>query len=161
MADEVDDHVGGPDVLGVVSRRGRRTPSVASRSVTSERFASEPLTSYPRLASSSAMPLMPIPPMPTKWMRRVRPSMRVVRGSQSQSRTVSRASPGELSACPTIDPGRVGPREPPRRVAIAAAAPGLSSERRDASASTAPVSVVLLDHLRRAGATRTSAFFRW
>jgi hypothetical protein len=29
---------------------------------------SEPLTVKPRLASTSAMPLMPEPPMPTKWM---------------------------------------------------------------------------------------------
>ncbi|MNC84683.1 hypothetical protein D3C83_02420 [compost metagenome] len=38
----------------------------SSRAVTADRFASDPLTANPRLASSSAMPLMPIPPMPTK-----------------------------------------------------------------------------------------------
>ena len=43
------------------------TPNVvASRAVTSDRFASDPLTAYPRFASSSAIPLMPMPPMPTK-----------------------------------------------------------------------------------------------
>ena len=44
------------------------------RSVTSDGFASEPLTPYPRLVNSSAIPLMPMPPIPTKWIRRVRPS---------------------------------------------------------------------------------------
>ena len=34
--------------------------------VVSERYASDPVTSYPRFASSSAMPLIPIPPTPTK-----------------------------------------------------------------------------------------------
>src|SRR5262249_36125825 len=29
---------------------------------------SEPRTAYPRFASTSAMPLMPMPPMPTKWI---------------------------------------------------------------------------------------------
>ena len=44
-------------------------PSVFSRSVTAERFRSDPETLYPRFSMISAMPLMPIPPMPTKWMR--------------------------------------------------------------------------------------------
>src|SRR5215467_1658103 len=30
--------------------------------------ASDPWTVYPRLMSTSAMPLMPMPPMPTKWI---------------------------------------------------------------------------------------------
>src|SRR5690348_14375549 len=51
-----------------------RTPqTAASRAVTSDRRASEPLTANPRFASNSAMPLIPIPPMPTKWIRRVWP----------------------------------------------------------------------------------------
>src|SRR5688572_10450220 len=48
----------------------------SSRVVTADRFASEPLTSNPRLASSSAMPLIPMPPMPTKWTRRVVPRLK-------------------------------------------------------------------------------------
>src|SRR6185503_19123125 len=52
-----------------------RTPNFsASRFATADRFTSDPLTSNPRLARSSAIPLMPIPPMPTKWIRRVLPS---------------------------------------------------------------------------------------
>ena len=39
------------------------------RSVMSVRCMSDPLTSYPRFTSSSAMPLIPIPPTPIKWMR--------------------------------------------------------------------------------------------
>src|SRR5689334_23846096 len=31
------------------------------------RSISEPLTLYPRFSSTSAMPLMPMPPTPTKW----------------------------------------------------------------------------------------------
>ena len=43
------------------------TPSFdSSRLVAPERFASDPLTTYPRFASSSAIPLMPMPPTPTK-----------------------------------------------------------------------------------------------
>jgi hypothetical protein len=38
----------------------------SSRVATAERFTSDPLTSKPRFASSSAIPLMPMPPMPTK-----------------------------------------------------------------------------------------------
>src|SRR5580765_3302159 len=51
-----------------------RMPSVSSRPVTEDVFSSDPLTVYPRLASSSAMPLMPMPPIPMKWTRRVLPS---------------------------------------------------------------------------------------
>ena len=41
-------------------------PSFTSLSVIGPSFKSEPDTLYPRLKRSSAMPLMPIPPMPTK-----------------------------------------------------------------------------------------------
>ena len=34
----------------------------------SEAFTSEPVILNPRLLSSSAIPLIPIPPIPTKWM---------------------------------------------------------------------------------------------
>ena len=50
-----------------------QTP-MSIETVTADRFSSDPLTTYPRFASSSAMPLMPIPPMPTKWTWRVLPS---------------------------------------------------------------------------------------
>src|SRR3990172_2555016 len=43
-------------------------PSFLSRSVVSDAFMSEPETRYPRLSRTSAIPLMPIPPMPTKWI---------------------------------------------------------------------------------------------
>ena len=43
-----------------------RAPSDSSRSVMSVRCISDPLTTYPRLTSSSAMPLIPMPPMPMK-----------------------------------------------------------------------------------------------
>src|SRR5512139_1913042 len=43
-------------------------PIRSRRSVVSDRRRSEPDTRYPRFNSSSAMPLIPIPPMPTKWM---------------------------------------------------------------------------------------------
>ena len=41
-------------------------PRPASRSVMGDRFRSEPETGYPRLSSISAIPLMPIPPIPMK-----------------------------------------------------------------------------------------------
>ena len=43
-------------------------PGVFRRCVAALSSRSEPLTSKPRLSSTSAMPLMPEPPMPTKWM---------------------------------------------------------------------------------------------
>src|SRR5712671_1880975 len=42
-------------------------PSEARRRVISLSFRSDPLTPYPRFKRSSAMPLIPMPPMPTKW----------------------------------------------------------------------------------------------
>ena len=42
-------------------------PSEARRRVISLSFRSDPLTPYPRFRRSSAMPLIPIPPIPTKW----------------------------------------------------------------------------------------------
>jgi hypothetical protein len=45
-----------------------RTPRAARRLVVELSARSEPLTEKPRLASTSAIPLMPAPPMPTKWM---------------------------------------------------------------------------------------------
>ena len=59
------------DTLGVADVRASwplamRAPSLSSRSVMSLRCMSDPVTSYPRFTRSSAMPLMPIPPMPTK-----------------------------------------------------------------------------------------------
>ncbi len=46
-----------------------RAPSVTRRRVTSDSFRSLPETWYPRLSSTSAMPDMPMPPMPTKCTR--------------------------------------------------------------------------------------------
>jgi hypothetical protein len=48
--------------------RPMRPPRAASRRVTSPSFRSDPETLYPRFSSTSAMPDMPTPPMPTKWM---------------------------------------------------------------------------------------------
>src|SRR3989339_1377400 len=42
-------------------------PSCLRRCVTAFSLRSEPLTWKPRLSSTSAMPFMPEPPMPTKW----------------------------------------------------------------------------------------------
>src|SRR5687768_10778404 len=50
-----------------------RKPAASLR-VASDPLRSDPLTSYPRFASSSAIPLMPLPPIPTKCTRRVLPS---------------------------------------------------------------------------------------
>ena len=59
------------------SRRGARRrcarPSSASRSVMSFSFRSEPETSNSSVRRISARPLMPMPPMPTKWTWRTRP----------------------------------------------------------------------------------------
>src|SRR5215471_4014062 len=44
-----------------------RAPISARRSVIGDSFTSEPEIRYPRFSSTSAMPLMPIPPMPVKW----------------------------------------------------------------------------------------------
>ena len=46
-----------------------RPPRPARRRVVSLSDRSDPLTSKPWLISTSAMPLMPMPPIPTKWMR--------------------------------------------------------------------------------------------
>src|SRR5512141_2440474 len=43
-------------------------PSLSRRSVVSDRRRSDPDTRYPRFRSSSAIPLIPMPPIPTKWM---------------------------------------------------------------------------------------------
>ena len=43
-------------------------PRRSSRSMVSPRFMSEPVTRYPSVSSTSAIPLMPTPPMPTKWI---------------------------------------------------------------------------------------------
>ena len=44
-------------------------PRLARRRVAAFSARSEPLTSKPRFTRTSAMPLMPEPPIPTKWMR--------------------------------------------------------------------------------------------
>ena len=43
-----------------------RAPIVSSRSVTALRFKSEPETEYPIVSRISAIPLIPIPPIPMK-----------------------------------------------------------------------------------------------
>src|SRR5262252_3300148 len=75
-------------------------PSVSSRDVTIDFFSSEPLTVYPRFANSSAIPLIPIPPIPTKWTCLVLPSTAAspsgfgVRGSGSGSGSRSGSGSG-------------------------------------------------------------------
>ena len=49
-----------------------RTPNERSRAVIAPAATSEPVTSKPRVWSTSAMPPMPAPPMPTKCTRRTR-----------------------------------------------------------------------------------------
>src|SRR5512140_130924 len=78
-------------------------PSASSRSVVSERRRSDPDTRYPRFRSSSAIPLIPIPPIPTKWMGRpflyiLRPPLPGNVPGQPQRRADrldGRAGPGE------------------------------------------------------------------
>ena len=52
-----------------ICRAGATTVAeLAAAGVAAFAARSEPLTWYPRFASTSAIPLMPEPPMPTKWM---------------------------------------------------------------------------------------------
>ena len=62
------------DVRRVVPVARRGCPASPAARSPRDRFSSEPLTTYPRLASSSAIPLMPMPPIPMKCTRRVLPS---------------------------------------------------------------------------------------
>ena len=71
---EVTTTTSAPPTCSAACPMATRTPSPASRSVTCDRRWSDPVTTYPRLASSSAMPLIPMPPTPMKWTRRVFPS---------------------------------------------------------------------------------------
>src|ERR1043165_9259924 len=45
-----------------------RPPNSSSLRVVSDACKSDPLTLYPSVSNTSAMPLMPAPPMPTRWM---------------------------------------------------------------------------------------------
>src|SRR2546425_990106 len=62
--------------------RATVAPMARSRCTVALSSRSEPVTWYPRLTRTSAMPLMPMPPIPTKWRRRVLRSitMRASRG---------------------------------------------------------------------------------
>src|SRR3990172_6682173 len=78
-------------------------PSRSSRSVVSDRRRSDPDTRYPRFRSSSAIPLIPMPPIPTKWMES--PFLYIRRGplpgyvpgqpQRRADRLDGRAGPGE------------------------------------------------------------------
>ena len=65
IAELVDNHIGAGDVLGAMSFE-MIAPRLARRCGDGELLRSEPETLYPRFSSTSAMPLMPMPPMPTK-----------------------------------------------------------------------------------------------
>ena len=62
-------------------------PRFERRSVTLERFRSDPDTLNPRVSSTSAMPLIPIPPMPTKWILWIFANMEKINLSQGQGST--------------------------------------------------------------------------
>src|SRR5687768_5463459 len=114
------------------------------RSVMSDFFASDPVTEYPRFASSSAMPLIPMPPMPTKCTRRVLPSTPLA----------PRPSPLSLLARQreqAIDDDRrgVGPRQPARRPCELAAARWIFCERGQLTRLTFAHPFLLLHHHRR------------
>ena len=47
----------------------KRSPSRCNRSVSNEPALSEPLTSWPSSSKSAAIPLMPLPATPTRWIR--------------------------------------------------------------------------------------------
>ena len=96
------------------------------------------------------MPLMPMPPTPTKCMRRVLPSIAAAQLAPPRHRAID------------DDPRGVGPRQRPRR--------GRHARSRDrdrppapsiASASASPVSSRCTMTIRRARRPSTSAFLRW
>ena len=62
------DHVGAVDILGLVADRDRRCPSRAAARHWRRRPRPSPARSNRDCSSTSAMPLMPMPPIPTKWM---------------------------------------------------------------------------------------------
>ena len=62
-----------PPTLSAAWPKKTRTPSASRRRVFSFGLRSEPLTSNSRVRRTSARPLMPIPPIPTKWTWRTRP----------------------------------------------------------------------------------------
>ena len=137
-------------------RSTTRTPSCSSRSVTSERFASEPLTSYPRLASSSAIPLMPMPadademnpPRPAEHASGldVRRSAAPVRAAVQRSDRRSTPAPRRgLSASASRCRGRdiVAPQPTGRESRDAGLAIALGEQRAG--------QLLLLDHLGRPG----------
>ena len=85
------------------------------------------------------MPLIPIPPMPTKWMRRVRPSitLRPLGPARGRARRSPAAASGCASSCAAAT-------SPPRLAASA-------RERRDAVRRAVAGQLALLDQLRRPG----------
>ena len=83
-------------------------PFAASRSVIGLAFASDPCTENPWFSSTSAIPDMPMPPMPTKWMAPMSCGSRVSPFMSSLSRPASRPAP------PDARPRRAA-RPPARR----------------------------------------------
>src|SRR5712692_5703909 len=77
-------------------------PCCCSRLVTSESARSEPLTVYPSVSRTSAMPLIPMPPIPTTWMRwvlRIIPTPRPVQQLQAGcDDSISGLGPAESTA---------------------------------------------------------------
>ena len=103
-------HVRIADVLGGVPdgdpHAQRRKPSV-----TGDRLSSDPVTTYPRLASSSAMPLIPMPPIPMKCTRRVFPSTGLSRRVHKDPASVA----DQRQRAIDDHPRGVGPRQRARR----------------------------------------------
>ena len=75
-------------------------PRLRSRSTEAPSARSEPCTEYPRLCMTSAMPDMPIPPMPTKWIVPISVPTPFIRrlARQRPSTSSGRTDPGSSQA---------------------------------------------------------------
>src|SRR5262245_7592618 len=132
-----------------------------SRAVTSDPFTSEPLISYPRFASSSAIPLIPMPPMPTKCTRRVRPSICPRRGpvtpapcppespSRRELRRREGGSPCKLQHLVHDDPRGIRPRHAPGAAAHRQSAWFVSCQRQNFRGEALSCQLTLIDQSRR------------
>src|SRR5262249_22875397 len=121
------------------SETGRR--SVPRRAATIVSFSWEPQTMYPRYASSSAMPLIPIPPTPTKCTCLVFPNT---------AEFSSGSSPHELQR-PTDDHLRcIGPGQRSRRGGDALPPRTIGGHRQNPFRERRAAHVALQQHLRGA-----------
>src|SRR6266571_2371669 len=125
-------------------RRSRCTVGPSSRS--------EPVTRYPRLIRTSAMPLMPIPPMPTKCRRRVLRSITMARPPPA-----ARRAPSLTASCDQLldhvgDPGRGVRARQGGGGTLHRHHPGrVVAQRQQRSRQRRPREIALLDQDRRPG----------